>query len=353
MNRPCNRRQFFETTAAAACAGILLPSAAAFAVRADEKTGKKGAGATANQEKKSGNSDAQAALQIVDTHEHLWDLTKFNLAWAKDDKILGRSFVNKDYLEATKGLNVVKSVYMEVDVDPSQQMQEADYVIDLCQRKDNPMVGAVISGRPASTEFEAYITKHKDSPFIKGVRQVLHGPSTPAGFCLDRQFVKSVQLLGELGMSFDLCLRSGELADGDKLVAQCPRTRFVVDHCGNMSVQETDQKARRVWADGMKALAQRDNVVCKISGIIASAGKDWKVADLEPNMRFSMETFGPERRMFAGDWPVCTLRASFKEWVLALKEIVRNMNMPIADQKKLFHDNAVKFYGLKEKGYRT
>jgi len=302
-----------------------------------------------DQQKKDQTVDSQASLPIVDTHEHLWDLTKFNLPWAKGHPKLGRSFVTKDYLEATQGLNVVKSVYMEVDVDPAQQVQEAEYVIDLCQRNDNPMVGAVISGRPATPEFAAYITKYKGSPWIKGVRQVLHGTNDPAGFCLGPQFVKSVHLLGDLGMSFDLCLRSGELMDGAKLVAQCPRTRFVVDHCGNGNVQETDAKKRQLWMDGMKALAQHDNVVCKISGIVVTAKEDWKATDLEPNMRFSMETFGPDRRMFAGDWPVCTLRASFRQWVTALKEIVRNMNMSLADQKKLFHDNAVKFHSLKDK----
>jgi predicted TIM-barrel fold metal-dependent hydrolase len=293
--------------------------------------------------------DSQAALPIVDTHQHLWDLSKLNLPWTKGNEVLGKSFVMSDYLAATKGLNIARTVYMEVDVDPKDQVKEAEYVIDLCQRKDNPMVAAVISGRPASDGFAAYIAKFKGSPYIKGVRQVLHGASDPAGYCLDKQFVRSVQLLGEMGMSFDLCMRSGELLDGDKLVAQCPGTRFVVDHCGNGDVQETDAGKIARWKDGMKALAQRDNVVCKISGIVVTARKDWKAADLAPNMRFSMETFGPDRRMFAGDWPVCTLRASFAQWVGALKEIVREMGMSLADQKKLFHDNAVRFYALKDK----
>lgn len=339
MTSRSNRRDFLRMTAAGA-------AAAAFSAR---PTSPVIAAQNQDQKKKDQSVDAQAALPIVDTHEHLWDLTKFTLPWAKGHPKLGRSFVTKDYLEATAGLNVVKSVYMEVDVDPTQQVQEAEYVIDLCQRNDNPMVGAVISGRPATPEFAAYITKYKGSPWIKGVRQVLHGNSDPKGFCLDPQFVKSVQLLGELGMSFDLCMRSGELLDGEKLVAQCPRTRFVVDHCGNGDVQETDAKKRQLWMDGMKALAQHDNVVCKISGIVVTAKEDWKATDLEPNMRFSMETFGPDRRMFAGDWPVCTLRASFRQWVTALKEIVRNMGMSLADQKKLFHDNAVKFHSLKDK----
>lgn len=333
-----SRRSFLSSTAAGAVAGTAFPWA-----------GGDVAGALPIPAVKEANVNAADQLPIVDTHQHLWDLSKFRLPWAKGNAVLDRSFVTADYLKASEGQNVVKTVYMEVDVDPSQQVQEAEYVLDLCRQKGNPMVGAVISGRPASAGFRDYILKYKGNEFIKGVRQVLHGDETPAGYCLDPQFVKSVQLLGELGMCFDLCMRDGELMDADKLVAQCPKTRFVVDHCGNFSPLETDKQKRKVWEDGMKALAQRPNTVCKISGIVASASENWKPAELQPVVQFSMETFGPDRRMFAGDWPVCTLRASFAQWVAALKEIVANMGLSAADQKKLFHDNAVKFYGLKDK----
>jgi L-fuconolactonase len=288
---------------------------------------------------------AEADVPIVDTHQHLWDLDRFRLPWLKDVAALRKSYRMADYLDASRGLNVVKTVYMEVDVEPAQQVQEAEYVIDLCQRKDNPMVAAVISGRPAADGFKDYITKYRDSPYIKGVRQVLHNPGTPAGFCLEKPFVRGVQLLGEQGKSFDLCMRSGELMDADKLVGQCPGTRFILDHCGNLSVQETDPKKRALWMDGMKALAQRPNVVGKVSGIIASARPgDWKPADLAPNIRFTLETFGPDLVMVASDWPVCTLTATYRQWVEALRAIVKDMKAE--EQRKLFHDNAVKFYGL-------
>lgn len=338
-----DRREFLKSVPvwlSAAGGGILMSSGSLQTPRLAAAEDKK----TAEKEAKL---KATEPIPIVDTHQHLWDLTKFNLPWTKDNKVLAKSFVMSDYLTATKGLHVTKTVYMEVDVDPSQQVQEAEYVIDLCQRDDNPMLAAVISGRPASDEFKAYISRFKGSPYIKGVRQVLHGDTNPAGFCLGPQFVKSVQLLGELGMSFDLCMRSGELLDGDRLVGQCPRTRFIVDHCGNMSVQETDKKKRSEWMDGMRALAQRDNVVCKVSGIVASAKPDWTAADLKPNIDFTMQTFGKDRVMFGGDWPVCTLTASYRQWVEALKEIVAGQSPE--DQRKLFHDNAVKFYGLREK----
>src|SRR5262249_17930264 len=141
---------------------------------------------------------------------------------------------------ATEGLNVVKSVYMEVDVAPEQQAEEAEYVMDLCERDDNPMAAAVISGRPASETFEPYIRRFAASPYIKGVRQVLHG-RTPAGHCLSPEFIRGIRLLGDLGLSFDLCMRAEELADGAKLIDACPNTRFILDHCGNANVQATDR----------------------------------------------------------------------------------------------------------------
>ena len=55
-----------------------------------------------------------------------------------------------------------------------------------------------------------------------------------------------------------------------------------------------------------------------------------------------------ERVMFGGDWPVCTPRASLRQWVETLSELTRNRSA--ADRRKLFHDNAVKFYGLLPEG---
>src|SRR5258707_1337676 len=70
--------------------------------------------------------------RIVDTHQHLWDLNRFNLPWVKKESPLARNFVMQDYLTATNGLNVVKAVYMEVDVDPKQQGAGAEHILEIC-----------------------------------------------------------------------------------------------------------------------------------------------------------------------------------------------------------------------------
>jgi predicted TIM-barrel fold metal-dependent hydrolase len=317
-----DRREFLKQTAA------LVGAACAAGAVADEPSGDK------------------PPIPIVDTHQHLWDLKKFRLPWVKEGDKLARSYLPSDYAAATAGLRVVQTVYMEVDVAPEQQTAEAEYVIDLCRRADNPMAAAVISGRPASEAFPRYLAQFKNSAYVKGVRQVLHGEGTPPGTCLDGKFIQGIRLLGDLGLSFDLCMRPGELPDAAKLIDACPGTRFILDHCGNARVQEKD---RSEWQKDIAAVAKRKNVVGKVSGIVASANPDkWTADDLAPIVKHTLAVFGPDRVMFGGDWPVCTLAATYRQWVEALKAIVADR--PPAEQRKLFHDNAVAFYGLPESG---
>jgi predicted TIM-barrel fold metal-dependent hydrolase len=286
-------------------------------------------------------------MSIIDTHQHLWDLDKFRLPWLKPGTPLARSHTLADYKTAAARIGIVKTVYMEVDVEESQQQAEADFVIATCKQPDSGMVAGVVSGRPAVDGFRAYAAQFKGSPHIKGIRQVLHADSTPAGYCLQPEFVRGIQLLGELGLRFDLCMRPAELSDAGKLIDACPGTKFVLDHCGNAPVHNPDGTTpdRTQWKRDIAALAKRPNLVCKVSGLVNTAKKGaWSAADLAPIVNHVVDSFGPDRVIFASDWPVCTTVATLAEWVASLQEIVRER--PEEQQKKLFHDNAVQIYKL-------
>jgi predicted TIM-barrel fold metal-dependent hydrolase len=281
-------------------------------------------------------------LQVVDSHQHLWDLKKFRLPWTAGSPSLARDYLMNDYLAATAGIPIVKSVYLEVDVEAAQQQAEADWISAQCQRGEGPLAAAVIAGRPAAENFRQYITPFKGHPHVRGLRQVLHGEATPPGYCLQKPFIAGIQLLGELGLSFDICVRAAELPDAAKLIDACPGTFFVLDHCGNADVKQSDRSA---WRRDMAAVAERKNVVVKVSGIVASAPKgQWATEDLAPIVNHTLDVFGPDRCMFGGDWPVCTLGASYKQWFDALREIVANR--PADQQRRLFHDNAIRHYRL-------
>ena len=282
-------------------------------------------------------------MRIIDTHQHLWDRSRFDLPWLKTaTEPLSRSHTPEDYAREAAGLAISATIYMEVDVRPDQREAEAAYVFGLCDDPKNPMGGAVVGGDPAGAGFKAYLDRIA-SPHLKGVRQVLHG-GLPQGYCLKPKFVTGVRELGKRGLRFDLCLRPDELADGAALATKCPETRFVLDHCGNAPVTGTPAQLES-WKRGLEQVATCPNTIVKISGIIAGTKPGIPLAEqLAPCINQTLDAFGPERVIFASDWPVCTLRASLGEWVATLKALV--VTRPEADQRRLFYDNAARFYAL-------
>ena len=332
-----SRRQFLSQSGVAAMAALASHRLAAQVIAGDDQVD-------------------TGEIAMIDCHQHLWDLTKFKLPWIKTGTLLGRSYVMDDYLKAIAGTGIERAIYMEVDVDPSQQQAEAEHLIEICKAGKSPTRAAVVSGRPADEKFGEYARQFKGSPFVKGIRQVLHGSSTPPGFCLREEFIRGMKTLGGLNLSFDLCLRPAELADGAKLARQCPETRFILDHCGNADpkaffkpgdsrlVDAKPDHDADAWKRNIALLAAEPNILCKISGIIARAPKEWSADDLAPIVSHCLESFGPERVIFGSDWPVCLLGAPLHEWVAALKSIVASR--PQAEQKALFSQNAIRFYGL-------
>lgn len=300
-----------------------------------------------------GASSADFPL-IVDTHQHLWDLSSQRLPWlASAPDILNRSYTAEDYLAATHGFKV-KAVYMEVDVAPDQHVEEAEHILSIAESGGTPTIAAVIGGSVASPGFPAYIARYHRNPRIKGVRQVLHGEKTPAGYCLQDDFVRGVKLLGTHGMSFDLCMRAVDLMDAAKLAAKCPETRFILDHCGNPDLkcfrtprngEEKPKHTADNWKRAVDAIAQNKNVIGKISGVAASLPPGGDASDLAPAVNHCLDAFGPDRVVFGGDWPVCLLGAKLDRWIGLLRQIISTR--PALDQEKLWSKNAIQHYSLK------
>ncbi len=290
---------------------------------------------------------------IIDTHQHLWDLTKIKLPWVEHaGPLYNQSYRTGEYVEATRGLNV-KAVYMEVDSPAVERANEAEYAIELCRSKTKPTIAAVIGASPDDPGFREFVKRFKATGFVRGIRQVLHSSSTPPGTCLKDEFVRGIQLLGTQELSFDLCMRTAELSDGLKLSQLCPDTRLIIDHCGNADPvafltnppagMEPGHDAE-AWKRDMAALAKRPNVICKISGIVARAPEVWAAEMLAPIVNHCLDTFGPDRVVFGGDWPICLKRTSLANWIDALKQIVASR--PAIQQRKLWAENARRLYSL-------
>ena len=284
-----------------------------------------------------------AGLPIIDAHQHLWDLGRVRLPWLPADGPLAGNHVLTDYRRDAAGLGIVGSVYMEVDAPHELHPIEAKYAIDLCKDPRTSLLGAVIGGRPDEPGFAAYLDQFAHEPTVKGLRRVLHSAETPRGACLRDDFVRGIRELGKRRLVFDICIPAESLDHAAMLCELCPETRFVLDHCGNPNVQAADLSA---WKRGIDAVSRQPNAACKISGIVTSArSHGWRVDDLAPIVKHCAAAFGPDRILWASDWPVCTLNASLRQWLAAALEIVSDW--ALSDRRKLFHDNAVRVYRLR------
>ena len=297
-------------------------------------------------------------LDIIDTHQHLWNLDRLNLPWVNRVPELNRSYKFTDYLKEAEISGVTRTVYMEVDAHPVDKQKEIDDITLHCQENSDLMLGMVVSADPGKPGFTEFLGANSGNPFIKGVRQVLHNPEQASKYCLTPEFVQGIRALGKRDLLFDICIRPAELHDAVELCRQVPETTFVLDHCGNAdpyvvnghrkidssSSDTTYVHSKESWQKGIFKLGELENVYCKISGIVARAETDWNAQTLAPTVNTCLEAFGEDRVVFGGDWPVCTLGASLSQWIAALKEIVSTR--PTVVQEKMFSINAERLYQL-------
>ena len=279
-------------------------------------------------------------MQIVDTHQHLWDPALFRYSWLDSLPSLNRSFRMPDYLAAAKGLSIVKSVHLEADVDEPYMLDETRHLLALADQPDNPLEGIVACARPEREDFKSYLDKIAGHPKLKGIRRVLHTQPDEVG--QGATFLNNVASLSDYGLSFDICVLARQIPIAIKLVSKCPEVVFILDHCG---VPQVKEKILDPWRSHIAEIAKFPNVSCKISGLVAYADPQrWTAEDLRPFVEHAITSFGWNRVLFGSDWPVCTLSASYRQWVDALLAITREAGE--ANQRKLFYDNAVRVYRL-------
>lgn len=279
-------------------------------------------------------------MQIIDTHQHLWDLDELPYSWTANQPKLNRSFRIDDYLEATQGIEIVKSVFVEADIDEASIPDEARYVLELSERDDNPVSGVVANARPEYDNFRESIQQFAGHPNLKGIRRLLQ--SEPDELSATTTFRENIRSLAEFGLSFDICVRDHQLPVAIELVKACPNVSFILDHCGNPDIKNRNYDA---WRERIAEMADLPNVVCKVSGIVVNTDVEtWTVEDLRPAVEHVIASFGWDRVMFGSDWPVCTLAASYREWFDALNVLVKDASEE--NKRKLFKENAERVYRL-------
>jgi len=276
-------------------------------------------------------------MSFVDTHLHLWDLSRLPYSWCAGIPTLNRSFLWSDYVAATAGCDIAKAVFMECDVDEPHALDEARQIQALAEA--HPMIaGMIASARPERPDFPQQLEALLALPKLRGIRRVLH--VVPDDVSQSALFAENLRLLAPHQLTFDVCAQARQLPIIADLVKKCPEVQFIIDHCG---VPDVKGRAFDPWRADLAALAALPNTACKISGIVAYAdAESWTVADLQPWVDHVIAVFGWDRVVWGGDWPVCTLATSFGGWHQATLDLFQSATQDERD--RLFRRNAERIY---------
>lgn len=314
----------------------------------EERSGRPSAG-----NKKAG-TPSEAAMDIVDAHQHFWDPTTHYYPWLNDEpqipfrygdySAVKRRYLPPDYRKDAAPFRVVKSVYVEAEWNPRDPIGEMRYVENL--RREH--------GLPTVAVAQAWLD-HDDAPRVlerqaafSFVRSVRHKPrSNPSpndgapGGMMDAKWRAGFAEVIRNGLRFDLQTPWWHLHEAAQLAAAYPDARIVLNHTGLPADRSED--GLRGWKRAMAALAGCPNVTVKISGL-GQPGAAWTVAANGGIVRTTIDHFGVERCMFASNFPVDSLCATLVTIYRGFREIVRDFSP--AEQRALFHDNAVGIYAM-------
>jgi predicted TIM-barrel fold metal-dependent hydrolase len=313
---------------------------------------------------------------IVDPHHHLWF----------DVRGLPGPYLAANLLADLKagGHRIEQLVYVEVpevayrSAGPPElrPVGETEFAVEQTAALDvagGPRIGGIVGhadllrGAAIQPVLEAHIAAGQGR--FRGIRQTqacdpcpdIPRSCPPSGCCYgDLGFRAGIELLGQMGLSFDAWNYHPHLPDLTALARACPGTTIVVDHYGGPlgigPYAEQRDTVFEQWRKDLAELAQCPNVVVKLGGLaMPMMGFGYIEAPTPPHsealaerqrpyFEHALACFGVARAMFESNFPAERRVLSYRVIWNAFKRLAA----PLSESEKaaLFQDTAKRVYKL-------
>jgi predicted TIM-barrel fold metal-dependent hydrolase len=293
---------------------------------------------------------------IVDSHHHLWHWQKYPwLAAPMTPKMYGddysglrQDYLVDDLLNDFGSNNVVKSVHVQANYDPSKPVEETAWLQDVADESGYPhaIIGHAIMTDPG---VEQTLRDHAAYANTRGVRHQLHFwegeplrcRTERPDLCLTDDFQRGIALLKTYNLSFEVQGFSHQFAHFAELARCHPETDFCLVHGGMLT--SDDAATVDAWKEGLEHLLPLPNMWIKCSGLnFFTATCD--VEHMAIVLNHVMDRFGADRCFYGSNFPLEKLWAKYDDLVGTCKKILADY--PAEDQRKFFHDTASSFYRI-------
>ncbi|HZM06680.1 MAG TPA: amidohydrolase family protein [Candidatus Saccharimonadales bacterium] len=240
-------------------------------------------------------------LTVIDAHAHFYDPTRpQGVSWPpRDDKFLYRSRLPSDY----RALPVPRPVTGVIVVEASSWLEDNQWVLDLAEK--SPFILGFVGNLPIGAKaFAAQLKRFAANKIFRGIRL---RDRKLEGMLENPAFVTDLNLLADYGLSLDLAGGMEILPFADRLAEKLPSLRIVIDHLAGVVVDGKSPPPD--WSRQMQSLARSRNIYCKLSGLVEGTGRADGLAPRDadfyrPVLDAMRTIFGPDRLIYASNWPV-------------------------------------------------
>ena len=275
-------------------------------------------------------------MERIDAHHHFWRYSAVEYEWIDEDMAaIRRDFLPGD-LEREMAAAGVSQV---ISVEARESLQETEWLLEMAAA--HPWIAGVVGWAPlAEAGVEEVLARLAENPRLRGIRQVLQ--DGPDAYMERADFNAGLACLHGLGLTYDILILHHQLPAAIRLVDRHPEQVFVLDHIAKPAIRAGEMQP---WARDMAEMARRPNVFCKLSGVVTEADyASWTYERILPYMEAALEAFGADRMMFGSDWPVCRVATTYSDWMGNVERFAARLSG--GERLALFHDNAVRAYGL-------
>ena len=265
--------------------------------------------------------------ELIDSHQHLWVMSERAYSWIEPS--YGPLF--DDFTPERLAPEIAESgVTSSILVQAADSYEDTFYMLDVAAHSDfvRGVVAWVPFDRPK--EARAAIELLRKNPLVKGFRNLSHDYSNPKyenddAWIIRPEVLETIGYIEASGLTLDyVSVRPEQTKNVVTLAKKFPKLKIIVDHFAKPPIAA---KEIEPWASSMKEIAAFSNVYTKLSGLnTASDLENWTVADWQPYVDLMVETFGVERIMMGGDWPVIVLGNTYVEVWKAQLEVINKLS---------------------------
>jgi L-fuconolactonase len=278
----------------------------------------------------------------IDAHHHLWTLARGDYDWLTPALApIYRDFTLQDFAPHLSAARIDGTILVQAAATEAETL----FMLDIAERAD------VVRGVVGWIDFDAAdgaarIEAMAARPLLVGLRPMVQDIPDD-DWLLRPALAPPLRAMAGRGLVFDALALPRHLPRLLQVVDRHGELQFVLDHCAKPHLKTGDIAD---WRADIVELAARENIVCKLSGLVTEVGSDWQLAQLRPAVEHVLNCFGPQRLLWGSDWPVLNLAGDYERWLEASETLLADLS---SDEKAaIFGGNAARIY-LGQRGRPT